>query len=77
MTTKDAHEVLESAVADFIFEGGEPTALVGHNRLKLLELADALEKLGHLCQANQIREQASKMFYPAMPVEDEQPFPAA
>jgi hypothetical protein len=50
-------------VADFIYEGGAPSALAGHDRLDVLRLADALEALGYPEEAELARDDGRKMTY--------------
>jgi hypothetical protein len=65
MTKRDALNLLADMVAEFIFEGGDPRALAGHDRLHVLELADALDKLGSTAEARIVRNIGSKMTYPS------------
>jgi len=48
-------------VAEFIFEGGAPTAMAGHDRLDVLQLADALDKLGFPEEAKIARDCGQSM----------------
>lgn len=61
MTKPQAYEILANAVAAFIHDGGTGTALVGHNRLDVLELADAMDKIGYTDQAAVVRSEGSKL----------------
>jgi len=65
MTKRDANKLMAEMVADFIFEGGAPTAIAGHDRLDVLRLADALDKLGFPQEAKIARDCGQKMTYGA------------
>lgn len=56
MGKREACKVLASAVAEYLFEGGHPQALVGADRLHWIELADALEAMGYVAEARVVRE---------------------